>query len=138
VIGNGVGQQRLTTVFLLGFAALALVMAAIGVFGVTAYTVSQRTHELGVRAALGAGRGQLLRLVMRQELSASAAGVIVGLLGALGLASLLQSLLYGVPPRDPMTLAAVSLLLLAVTATAAYLPARRATRIDPAATLRGE
>jgi putative ABC transport system permease protein len=138
VIGNGVGQQRLTTVFLLGFAALALVMAAIGVFGVTAYTVSQRTHELGVRAALGAGRGQLLRLVMRQELSASAAGVIVGLLGALGLASLLQSLLYGVPPRDPMTLAAVSLLLLAVTATAAYLPARRATRIDPAVTLRGE
>jgi putative ABC transport system permease protein len=138
VIGIGVGQQRLAMVFLIGFATLALIMAAIGVFGVTAYTVSQRTHELGVRAALGAGRGQLLRLVMRQELSASAAGIVVGVLGALALASLLQALLYGVAPRDPVTLAAVSLLLLTITTAAAYVPARRATRIDPVRALRVE
>jgi putative ABC transport system permease protein len=138
VMGASVGQQRLATMFLLGFAMLALLMAAIGVFGVTAYTVSQRTHELGVRMALGAGRGRLLQLVMRQELSACGAGILVGVLGALALSSLLRSLLYGVAPRDPVTLIAVSLLLFTITALAAYLPARRATRIDPALTLRGE
>lgn len=138
VIGRGVGQQRLTMVFLLGFAALALVMAAVGVFGVTAYAVSQRTHELGVRMALGADRATVLRLVLRQELTACAIGIVVGLGGALALSSVLQTLLFGVPPRDPATLAVVSVLLIGVTALAAYLPGRRATRIDPVRALRVE
>jgi putative ABC transport system permease protein len=138
VVDRSVGQQRLTMILLLGFAALALVMAAVGVFGVTAYAVSQRTHELGVRMALGADRGAVLRLVMREELGACLAGVGLGLAGALALSSLLQGLLFGVAPRDPITLAAVSLLLIAVTALAGYLPARRATRIDPVAALRAE
>jgi ABC-type antimicrobial peptide transport system permease subunit len=88
--------------------------------------------------ALGADRGAVLRLVMREELGACLAGVGLGLAGALALSSLLQGLLFGVAPRDPITLAAVSLLLIAVTALAGYLPARRATRIDPVAALRAE
>ncbi len=138
VIGRGVGQQRLTMVFLLGFAALALVMAAVGVFGVTAYAVSQRTHELGVRMALGADRATVLRLVMREELAMCIVGIAVGVAGALALTSVLQTLLYGVAPRDPATLAFVSMVLLGVTSLAGYLPARRATRIDPVTALRVE
>ena len=138
VIGRGVGQQRLTMVLLLGFAALALVMAAVGVFGVTAYSVSQRTHELGVRMALGADRVTVLRLVLRQELSACALGIVAGVAGAVALSTLLQSLLYGVPPRDPATLAIASALMVAVTLAAGYLPARRATRIDPVKAMRVE
>ena len=136
VIGRGVGQQRLTMVLLLGFAALSLVMAAIGVFGVTAYSVSQRTHELGVRMALGADRLAVLGLVLRQELSACAIGIVVGLAGATALSTLLQSLLYGVRARDPVTLAVASAVMVAVTLTAGYFPARRATRIDPVKAMR--
>ena len=136
VIGRGVGQQRLTMVLLLGFAALSLVMAAVGVFGVTAYSVSQRTHELGVRMALGADRLTVLRLVLRQELSACAIGIVVGLAGATALSTLLQSLLYGVPARDPVTLAVASAVMVAVTVVAGYFPARRATRIDPVRAMR--
>jgi putative ABC transport system permease protein len=138
VIGRAVGQQRLTMTFLFGFAALALVMAAVGVFGVTAYVVSQRTHEFGVRMALGADRASVLRLVMREELTVCAIGIVVGLGGALALSSLLQTLLYGVAPRDPATLTAASVVLVAVTLLAGYLPARRATRIDPVTALRIE
>jgi putative ABC transport system permease protein len=138
VIGNGVGLQRLTMVFLFGFAAVALVLAAVGVFGVTAYTVSQRTHELGVRMALGASRSSVLRLVLREEVGACVAGIVLGIVGALGLSSVLETLLYGVPPRDPITLIVVALTLLAVTMLAGYLPARRATRIDPVRALRIE
>jgi putative ABC transport system permease protein len=125
-------------ILLLGFAGIALVMAAVGVFGVTAYTVAQRTHELGVRMALGANRGAVVRLVMHEELGACLAGIVIGLAGALALASILQGLLFGVPPRDPLTLAAVSGLLILVTGLAGYLPARRATRIDPMSALRSE
>jgi putative ABC transport system permease protein len=138
VIGLGVGQQRLTMMFMLGFAAIALVMAAVGVFGVTAYTVSQRTHELGVRMALGASRATVLAMVLRQELSVCVIGILLGVGGALALSSMLQSLLFGVAPRDPATLAAVSMLLIVVTALAGYVPARRATRIDPVRALRVE
>jgi putative ABC transport system permease protein len=137
VVGRGVGQQRMTMVFLIGFAALALVMAAIGVFGVTAYSVSQRTHELGVRVALGASAHSVLGLAMRQELVACAIGVIVGLGGAFAISSLLESVLFGVTARDPLTLLATATLLLAVTAAATYLPARRAARLNPVEALRG-
>jgi putative ABC transport system permease protein len=138
VVGRAVGQQRMTTAFLLGFAAIALIMAAVGVFGVTAYTVSQRTHEMGVRMALGATRAMVMRLVIRQELMVCAAGIVVGIAGALALASMLQSLVYNVPARDPLTLVAVSLVLFVVTLAAGYLPARRATKIDPVAALRAD
>ena len=138
VIGLVVGQQRLTMILLLGFAALALLIAAIGVFGVTACAVSQRTHELGVRMALGATRGEVVRLVLRHELIACAGGIVIGIAGALALSSLLETLVYGVAPRDAGTLAIVSLVLIATTALAGYLPARRATRIDPVSALRIE
>jgi putative ABC transport system permease protein len=138
VIDRSVGQQRLTMTLLLGFAVLALLMAAVGVFGVTAYTVAQRTHELGLRMALGADRFAVMRLVMREELGACLIGVALGLGGAIALSSLLEGLLFSVAPRDPATLAAVSVLLLAVTGLAAYLPALRATRIDPISALRAE
>jgi putative ABC transport system permease protein len=138
VIGRDVGQQRLTMILLLGFAALALLMAAIGVFGVTAYAVSQRTHELGLRMALGATRGQVVRLVLREELVACAGGVVIGVAGALALSSLLETLVYGVAARDAGTLAVVSLILVATTTAAGYLPARRATRIEPVTALRIE
>jgi predicted permease len=138
IISNAVGSERLTTTLLAGFAMLALIMAAIGVFGVTAYAVSQRTHELGIRLALGANRRSVLGLVLRQELGACLAGIVVGLLAAWLLSSLLSSLLFGVAPHDPITIGAVAMLLLVVTWTACYLPARRATRIDPVRALRSE
>ncbi len=138
VIGLAVGQQRLATAFLAGFALLALLIAAIGVFGVTAYAVSQRTHEIGVRMALGATRRTVLALVLRQELMVCVAGIVIGVAGALLLSSVLQSLVFGVPTRDPLTLAVVTLLLLLVTAVAGYLPARRATVIDPVTAMRAE
>ncbi|MGH9348092.1 MAG: FtsX-like permease family protein [Vicinamibacterales bacterium] len=138
VIGRTVSHQRMTTAFLFGFAAIALIMAAVGVFGVTAYTVSQRTREMGVRIALGATRGMVMRLVLREEVITCVAGIVVGLGGALALASVLQSLVYGVTPRDPITLIVVSVVLLCVTLAAGFFPARRATRIDPVAALRAD
>ena len=138
VIGAGIGNQRLTMVLLMGFAALALLMAAIGVFGVTSYSVSQRTHELGVRMALGANPSSVLALVVRQEMGACLIGIVAGVIGAVVLSSLLDSLLFGVAPRDTMTLSAAAGVLLVVTAIACLIPARRATRVDPVTALRLE
>jgi putative ABC transport system permease protein len=138
VIEGDVGNARLTTILLLWFAALALLMAAIGVFGVTAYAVAQRTREIGVRVALGAKPAQVLGMVLRQEMSACAVGILAGLGGALLLSSLLESLLYNVAPRDPITLAAAAVVLLSVTALACLIPARRAAQVDPATALRIE
>jgi putative ABC transport system permease protein len=137
-IDGAIGNERLTMVLLIGFAALALLMAAIGVFGVTAYSVSQRTHELGIRMALGANRGNVLALVLRQEMSACVIGIAVGAIGATFLASLLQSLLFGVTARDTLTLSIAAAVLLAVTMIACVIPARRATRVDPITALRLE
>ena len=130
--------ERLTMVLLMGFAALALLMAAIGVFGVTSYSVSQRTHELGIRMALGANRGSVLALVLRQEMGACLIGIVAGVIGALLMASLLESLLFGVTPRDTATLSIAALVLLAVTMIACVIPAQRATRVDPVTALRLE
>jgi putative ABC transport system permease protein len=138
VIRADVGNARLTMVLLIGFAALALLMAAIGVFGVTAYSVTQRTHELGVRMALGAPRSNVLALVLRQELGACLLGIAIGVTGAWFLSSLLQSLLFGVTARDTLTLSVASLVLLIVTTMACLIPASRATRVDPATALRLE
>jgi putative ABC transport system permease protein len=137
-IEGAIGNERLTMVLLIGFAALALLMAAIGVFGVTAYSVSQRTHELGIRMALGANRGSVLALVLRQEMGACLIGVAVGVAGATLLSTLLQSLLFGVAARDTVTLSAAAIVLLAVTMIACVIPARRATQVDPVTALRLE
>ena len=138
IIDASIGNERLTMVLLIGFAALALLMAAIGVFGVTAYSVSQRTHELGIRMALGANRGSVLALVLRQEMGACLIGIVVGVIGALFMASLLESLLFGVTARDSVTLSIAAVVLLAVTAIACVIPAQRATRVDPVTALRLE
>ena len=138
VIDAGIGNERLTMVLMMGFAALALLMAAIGVFGVTAYSVAQRTHELGVRMALGAQPLTVLSLVLRQEMGACLMGIAAGVVGAVLLSSLLESLLFGVAARDMVTLSIASVVLLVVTALAGVIPARRATRVDPVTALRLE
>ena len=123
------------------FAALAVALAGVGNFGVMRYIVEQRTAEIGVRMALGAGRGQVLREVLREGLTLAVAGLVFGVLGTLVLARTvvaLSSLLHGVTATDPLTLAAVVLLLLAVAAVACWAPARKATSVDPTVALRGE
>ena len=138
IIDASIGNERLTMVLLIGFAALALLMAAIGVFGVTSYSVSQRTHELGIRMALGANPGSVLALVLRQEMGACLIGIVAGVIGALFMASLLESLLFGVTARDSVTLSIAAAVLFAVTAIACVIPAQRATRVDPVTALRLE
>jgi ABC-type antimicrobial peptide transport system permease subunit len=120
------------------FAALALTLAAIGIYGVISYAVSQRTHEFGLRMALGAQPGDVRRLVLRQGVKLAIAGVALGLAGALALGRVLWSLLYEVSAADPVTFTSVSGLSIAVAALACYLPARRATAVDPASSLRSE
>ena len=126
------------TGFLLGvFAAIALALAAVGIYGVLAYLVSQRTQEIGIRVALGADRSQVLGMVLRQGLSLAAAGIVAGLFGAFALTRLMGSLLYEVRPNDPMTFVAVAAALLLIALLASFLPARRATRVSPMIALRG-
>ena len=122
---------------LLGFfGALALVLAAVGMYAVLAYSVAQRSREMGIRMALGASRGDVLRLVLRQGLGLAGIGLAVGLAMALAVTRLMSSLLYGVSATDVPTIATVSVLLLAVIVCASWLPAQRATRIDPMSAMR--
>jgi ABC-type antimicrobial peptide transport system permease subunit len=118
------------------FAAMALILAAIGIYGVISYSVSERSHELGVRMALGAQPRNVVRLVLRQSMMLSLVGVILGVAASFAAAPLLTGFLYGVKPHDVLTLILVSSLLIAVTLLASYLPARHATLIDPMETLR--
>ena len=120
------------------FAALALLLASIGLYGVLAYTVGQRTHEFGIRMALGAARGNILSLVMKSGLWLSGLGVMIGIGGALLSSGFLEKFLYGVKPKDPWTLLAAAVVLLAVALIACWIPARRATRVDPMIALRYE
>jgi len=129
---------RMGATMFTAFGLLALAIAAVGVFGVTAYTVSQRTREIGVRIALGAQPRSVVRLVLRQGIRAAVAGAAVGLLGALALGRAVASLLYGVAPADPLVLGAVTAALLTVATLAAWLPARRAARVDPIIALQAE
>jgi ABC-type antimicrobial peptide transport system permease subunit len=127
------------TLTMLGIAAIvALVLGAVGIYGVISYSVAQRTREIGVRMALGAARSDVNRLVLGEGVPLIAAGVAVGLLAAFGLTRLMSSLLFGVSPVDPMTFASVSLALGAVALVASYLPARRASSLDPTEALRWE
>lgn len=137
-IDTSVAQQRFSAQLVGAFAVIALLLAAIGIYGVIAYSVGQRTREIGVRMALGASPGDVLRHVLGQSLSLIATGVAAGLMAALGLSRLLTKLLYGVSANDPLIFIGVPLLLAAVALLASYLPARKATRIDPLAALRFE
>ena len=128
--------NRLQAMLLAVFAGMALLLAAAGIYGVIAYAVTQRTHELGIRAALGATAGSLQRLVFRSGMKLAGLGLVIGVVVSLGLARLLQSILFGVGPRDPLTIAVVAAVLAAVAAAACFLPARRATKVDPIVALR--
>jgi len=136
VLGRALAPTRSSMVLVAVFAAVALALAVIGVFGVLSYTVAQQASEFGIRMALGATADRVLWLVLARGLAPVAVGVALGMAGAIGLARVLRGLLFGVTPTDPATLASVTLILLATAATAAYLPARRATRIDPVQVLR--
>jgi ABC-type antimicrobial peptide transport system permease subunit len=132
-------ETRRFNLTLLGvFAGTALLLAVAGIYGVMAYSVARCTREIGVRMALGASASSVLRLVLAHGMAAVAVGVTIGIAGSLALTRTMQSLLFGVSPTDPVTFAAVSLLLAAVALLASYVPARRATRVDPMVALRCE
>ncbi len=128
--------RRTPMMLLVAFGAIALILAAIGIYGVLAYTVSQRVRELGIRQALGAERGDILRMVMRQGLTLAVIGVVAGGVASFWLATLLKAQLFGVQPRDPVVFVVGPAILLAVAFAACCLPAFRATRVDPVIALR--
>jgi putative ABC transport system permease protein len=138
IISGSLAERRFTMLLLIIFAATALLLAAVGIYGVMSYTVTRRTNELGIRTTLGASRGEIVGLVLRQGMKLAAIGMAAGLLAALALTRLMAGLLYGVRPADPATLGAVTLLLGGIAFLACYIPARRATAVDPVVALRCE
>jgi len=137
-LSEWLGYQRFYMQLFGIFAALAVFLAVVGIYGVMSYSVARRTHEIGVRVALGASRGSVLFLVLRQALMLTLAGVAIGIGAAIGLTRLIANRLYGVKPVDPLTFTIVSLVLIAVGLLASYVPARRATKVDPVVALRYE
>jgi len=138
VLAKEVATQRFNAGALVGFAALAVLLAAVGIYGVMAYAVGQRTREIGVRMALGAERGRVLRMVLKEGLRLAVLGVVLGVAAAFALTRLMTSLLFGVKASDPATFAVVTVALLGVALAACWIPARRATRVDPVVALRYE
>jgi predicted permease len=133
-----VAAPRFRTTLVTAFAIVGLVLAAIGIYGVMAYTVSERARELGVRVALGATTSDVMRIVLGEAAALAGAGVALGVVGAMAATRLMSALLFGVTPTDPATFAAIAALLMATAIAGSYVPARRATRVDPIATLRSE
>ena len=138
LLGEEAAQRRMGMIMLAGFAALALLLASLGIYGVLAYFVTQHTNEIGVRQALGATPRNILFLVLRKGMVLTLAGVVIGLMAAFALTRLMSSLLFGVAAADPLTFASVPLLLVLVALLACYIPARRATKVDPLVALRYE
>jgi len=138
VMADTLGRARFNTLLLGLFAGLATLLAAVGIFGVMSYSVTLRTREIGIRVALGAQQGRVVMLIMRQGLLLTLAGIGIGVAGALALTRVLSGLLFGVDATDPATFAAIVLLLAVVSLIACYIPARRATRVDPLVALRYE
>ena len=138
IISVSTAQRRLTMIMLMIFAAVALVLASVGIYGVISYSVTQRTQEIGIRMALGAQSGDVLRMVIGRAMVLAIAGIGLGAVGAFALTRLMTNLLFSVRPEDPLTFAAVAVLLALVAALASYLPGRRATRVDPVVALRAE
>lgn len=138
VLGSSRAQRRLILTVLVSFAALALLLAAVGIYGVISYSVRQRTHELGIRVALGAQRRDVLKLILTQGLKLTVLGVVLGLGAAAMLTRWMETLLFNVRPTDPLTFTIIALVLLLVALLACYIPARRATKVDPLVALRCE
>src|SRR5262245_6531570 len=138
ILSEEVTQRRIGMTLLAAFAALALLLASLGIYGVLAYAVTQRTKEIGIRVALGAQSADVLRLIIGQGLQLVVLGVALGLVAALALTRLMKSLLFGVSASDPLTFAGIALLLALVALLACYLPARRAAKTDPMIALRYE
>jgi predicted lysophospholipase L1 biosynthesis ABC-type transport system permease subunit len=138
VLARHRARDRFTLLLMATFAGIALSLAAVGVYGVLSYAVTQRTHEIGVRMALGAHPGQVRAIVLQQAVRVAGAGMILGLGGAVVASRLLESLVFGISPRDPLVFLGVVLSLGAVVLAAGAIPARRATRVDPIEALRGE
>jgi len=138
VIGDATARQNFQMILLVVFASIALLLAALGIYGVMSYVVEQRTHEIGIRLSLGAGRSEMLRLIVGQGMRLAAIGVACGLAAAYGLTRLLEKLLFGVKSTDPITYAIVALVLTSVALLATFIPAHRASKIDPVIALRYE
>jgi hypothetical protein len=138
LVAGSVARERFAAVVLGAFAGVAAVLAAIGIYGVLAYLVVQRTAEIGIRMALGAQRGQIMALVLRKGLILTTVGLTLGLAGAAAVTRALQGMLFGITPLDPLTFVAVAVVFGFVTTLASYVPARRATKVDPMVALRTE
>jgi putative ABC transport system permease protein len=136
IVSTALATPRLTSFLLGAFAAIALALAAVGIYGVLAYLVSQRTHEIGIRLAIGANRAQVLGMILKQGMTLALGGIAIGVVAAFGLTRLMQSLLYQITASDPITFVVVPIALLVVTLIASYLPALRATRVSPTTALR--
>jgi putative ABC transport system permease protein len=138
VAAESVAARSFNMVLVGLFAVLALVLAAVGIYGVMSYAVTQRTQEIGIRMALGASATDVLKLIIKNGLTLTLIGVLIGVAGAIALTRLLATMLFGVTPTDSLTFVAVSLVLIVVALLACYLPARRATKVDPLVALRYE
>jgi ABC-type antimicrobial peptide transport system permease subunit len=138
IVAGTLAVRRFVTVVLSVFSLAAVILAVLGIYGVIAHSVRQRTHEIGIRMTLGAGSSDVLQTVLTQGLKLTLVGVAIGLAGAFGLMRVISSFLYDVSPTDPLTFVCVSVLLTGVAMLASYIPARRAARIDPVEALRYE